>query len=88
MAKYRKVEEESDEPQIDFKKKNSHSMDKELKKRKFSWPIWKKLFGYALKRKFHFLLGLALNICFAMSISILPLKVGNVLDEITTTSSA
>jgi hypothetical protein len=39
-----------------------------------------------MRRKFLAILGLFLNICFAMSVSLLPLKVGKVLDQITATS--
>jgi hypothetical protein len=62
---------ESEKPTDEKKKKE---------KKKFSWPIWKKLFQYTLRRKYHMLLSLALNIGFAMSVSLLPLKIGNVLD--------
>jgi len=60
---------------------------KERPKKKFSWPIWKKLFRYSMERKIHFFSSLALNIGFAVIASLLPLKVGEVLDEITKTST-
>lgn len=56
------------------------------KERKFSWPIWRKLFDYTIRRKFLAFSGLLMNLCFAMAVSLLPLKVGNVLDDITRTS--
>ena len=40
-----------------------------------------------MKRKVHFFIVLFLNFGFAMAVSLLPLKVGDVLDEITTLSS-
>jgi len=33
-----------------------------------------------MRRKYHFILGLTLNVLFAMAVSLLPLKVGQVLD--------
>lgn len=44
------------------------------------------MFTYSIKRKYHFLLGLLLNIFFAFFVSLLPLQVGNVLDSITNTT--
>jgi ABC-type multidrug transport system fused ATPase/permease subunit len=41
-----------------------------------------------MRRKFLAILGLILSVCFAMSVSLLPLKVGKVLDYITTASEA
>lgn len=73
--------------------KNEEGTEKEEKKKEeepgkksFSWPIWKKLFQYSMNRKYHLFLGLLLNILFAVAISLLPMKVGEVLDLITKNS--
>ena len=39
-----------------------------------------------MKRKIHAIISLILSISFAMSLSLLPLKIGKVLDYITLTS--
>jgi hypothetical protein len=79
-------EEEPEQEPSQVKEEGHKHKKRGKKEKKFSWPIWRKLFDYTIRRKFLAFLGLLLSICFAMSVSLLPLKVGQLLDQITQTS--